>query len=518
MSSPTETPRSCADCPGCLSDTQVRTTFSGNFGAGVDLCGTHGHILSIPGSEAVNVSIKRKFAKSCPTFGENRATLAVPPARVAVAFDPPERTETKVLNCTSCQHYLPPEVVAQEFGWNASMCGAQGRLLLPHRLRVEPQECGYASYGVPRTSTMGLALSPLYDPPVMIGVSEVATAITEGSFTEPLEYVSDRPVTDADRAEGIRAWRKLVHPRYGEIKKPIWLPIFDPSAYSETELAMIPKTDDDEHPELYNDHQNLVWHAAVAMIGLDKAPVLTGEAGVGKTELFRHIAWLCQMPLLRINVSKNTEPDDLIGGTRFEANETIWYDGRLVKGYRRPWVIVIDEWNTAQDALLQTFRPMTDNSKQLVRESAQGKDVIRQEVTRHDWCLLGFTQNPSWDLKYVGTNQLSNADEERCLWVAVDLPSEEVERSILVNACLANGYELDAKVLDAIMAIAKDIRALTDPRRPTLSISWGIRPQIAVAQLTEYQSLMGAYKATVIDRLEPTQGDIIRNFVLRFES
>lgn len=518
MSSTTEAPRSCADCPGCLTDTQVRATFSGNFGAGTDLCGTHGHVLSIPGSDAVNVSIKRNFAKICPTYGENRAPTAVPQARVAVVVDLPEHTETKLSNCTSCKHFIPAEVVKQEFGWDAPMCGAQGRLLLAHRLRVEPQECGSASSGIPRTSTMGVIMTRVYDPPIVLGVSDVATAITDGSFVEPLEYVSDRPLTADDKAHGIRAWRKLVHPRYGELKKPVWLPIFDPSAFTEAERAMIPKTDDDEHPELYNDHQNLVYQAAVAMVGLDKAPVLTGEAGCGKTEMFRHLAWLCQMPFLRISVTKFTEPDDIIGGTMFEANETIWYDGRLTNGYRRPWVIVIDEWNTAQDALLQTFRPMTDNSKQLVRESAKGKDVIRQEVSRHDWCLLGFTQNPSWDLKYVGTNQLSNADEERCLWVAVDLPSEEVERSILVNACIANGYEIEAKTLDAIMAVAKDIRALTDPRRPTLSISWGLRPQIAVAQLTEYQSLMGAYKMVAIDRLEPTQGDIIRNFVLRFES
>jgi MoxR-like ATPase len=511
---PPEAARSCVDCPGCMTSDKVMQVYASSFGADTDICGTFGHVLSNPNqASSVNLKIKRKMANGCEKYGVNTSPMAVPTALVAIPDSSAIPTSGSLATCTACKNYVAPSTVQREFGWNAGLCAATGRLLMPSRLTQEPKTCGKAAFGENRSSTNGLVVSPMLDPEFLIDVDEIATAIVAEDFIEPLEYVTDRKVTDADRAEGILSWRKIMHPKYGDLKPAIWLPIMDPESYTEAERAMIPQTDDPEHPELYVDHQGLVYKVLVAMLGMDKAPVLNGEAGTGKTECFRHLAWMTQMPFVRISLNKNSEVDDLIGKWLFEDGQTVWHNGRLATAWGKPYVICLDEWNTPPDAVMQFLRPLTDNSKQLVVDAGKGA-----RINRHDFCLLGMAQNPSWDLKNIGTNQLSDADESRCAWIAVDMPSEEIERSIIVRHCLADGYEIEAKTLDAIMEIAKDIRQLTDPRKPSLSFSWGIRPQLSVASATKYLSLMEAYKIAIIDRLDPAQADTITNFVTVFES
>jgi MoxR-like ATPase len=286
------------------------------------------------------------------------------------------------------------------------------------------------------------------------------------------------------------------------------LPIFDPERFTEEQKELIPKTGDEEHPELYVDYAGLIYTLAVEWMELDETPALIGPAGVGKTEGLRHVAWLMQAPFRRLSFNAESDPDDIIGKWVFQGGETRFIEGRLTKGWKEDGVILMDEPNTSPDSVWQVIRPLTDNSKQLVLDTATG-----QHVTRADYCFPGMAMNPSWDARNIGTREIADADGNRLAVMFIGMPPDAVERHILIERCKLDGYELPAATLNSIMKVAADIREAADPEHGHLPITWGLRPQIAVARKTKWYSFEMAYRRAVTDRLEPQTANQILQYV-----
>jgi MoxR-like ATPase len=456
--------------------------------------------------------VHEHFASTCGSYGE-----PMPPtpeeARLTVAFPDPDRqvntqgtpNSAAVQSCSGCAHFVRDDAVAREFGWVTGMCSAKGKLVLTNRQTYEARDCDFRTFGAPRTETDGITLFPeyaddfgAYDP-----VKDFINNLSSGPV-DPLSYESDAPVTEAEQAEGVQAWRKIEDPETGN---STLLPIFRPSYFDEDMQALIPKTGDPEHPENYVDHFRGVYLAAVCWQELDETPALWGQAGTGKTELFRHLAWLMQLPFRRISITGSTELDDLAGKMRFNKEQGTYFQyGRLPMAWSHPGVICIDEPNTGAPDVWQFIRPLTDNSKQLVLDMNKG-EVIK----RHDSAYLGMAMNPSWDVKNVGTIEIGDADANRLFHVYVDLPPEKLEREIIKARVKLDGWELSGPQMDMLMGVARDLRALVVDG--SLPISWAIRPQIKVARALRWFDTVTAYRRAVADYLEPATQDIILDVV-----
>jgi hypothetical protein len=136
----------------------------------------------------------------------------------------------------------------------------------------------------------------------------------------------------------------------------------------------------------------------------------------------------------------------------------------------------------------------------LVLDAAKG-EVIKRHALR----TLVLAMNPSWDFRYIGAQEISDADGNRLLNKFVTMPPEEIERAILLKYCKdVDGFDLPTATLDKIMAIAKDIRNMTDTGQ--LAVSWGLRPQLAVSSLTEDFDLEECYRLAITDRLDQSEG------------
>lgn len=508
--------KSCETCPSFLGSAEASLFFK--KGTGAPMCARFGYLLGKPGlAPAAQSKITESYAASCSKHGEPRPTsithlttyVTGPDPEVMLNGMPQEWERIKVTNCTTCKNFVKPEVVLEEFGWVGGLCAQSGKLLLQNRFTREAESCSWRAPGEARESTTGLHLKPVYQNAFSMDATlNPMSAFMNGEapeIIEPNDWVTEKDVSDEDRAAGIRAFRKITDPRgSGNFT---FLPVYDLDHFVESDLVLIPRTGDDEHPELYVDHSGAVYDCAVAWMELDETPMAWGEPGVGKTELYRHIAWMMQVPFRRLSITESSEVDDIIGKPQYDPTRgTFFVYGRLPKAWQSPGVLVIDEPNVGPQAVWQTIRPLTDNSKQLVIDQNEG-----ERIDRHVDCFLGMAANPAWDVRNVGANQIADADGRRLFHLTLPLPPAQVERHIMRERCRLDGWEIDEKRLDVIMANATDIRNLA--KDGTIPISWGIAQQIKVARASRWFDMVTAYRRAVTDMLEPETADQILDFV-----
>ncbi len=491
--------KSCASCPSFLG---TREDISNFFGQNVDvaLCARFGKVLgsNLYSDAKQEQKLHRQIANACAEYGAPR-----PPAPSAhdlqVAF--PTVTSTRsdpslVKNCNGCANLVRRDIVMEKFGFSASLCRAKGKLILDSRSVYEARNC-QVSFLAPRDNRIDdVVLLPYYQGD--FGTVDPISDFLRGRTTEvpdPQKYKTDRPVTDDEAEAGINAWRKIVDPSDDE--RYTFLPIYRTDSFSEADQQLIPKHTDPEFPHMYIDHFGGVYLSAVAWTELDETPALWGVAGTGKTELYRHLAWLMGLPFRRISITASTELDDLAGKMHYDPSKGTYFQyGRLPKAWSTPGVLCIDEPNVGPPEVWQFLRPLTDNSKQLVLDVNNG-----EAISRHNDCYMGMAMNPAWDARNVGANPIGDADANRLLHVNVPLPPENVERQIIKSRVQKDGWELSGSVMSSVMTTAADIRAMCEDG--SLPTSWGIRPQIKVARLLRWFEPTIAYRRAVGDYLEP---------------
>lgn len=501
--------KKCSSCPSFCTESEAAMVFKRQPNA--SMCIRFGHMLSRAGlTDQANDRLQENFAMNCDSYGEERVSDK-PPHFIEARITAPDLeaaviTGKEVPTCKGCKNLIPSSAVFAELGYTVDMCAAKGRLIF--KPNEECRGCEFADPGPNRTSTDGLFLRPEYQENYVIPSSVVVGAYVgmSGSDVEPDEYPTDRPPTDWEEAHGVKAIRFVDDPH--ESGNKVEFPIFRKDWFTEEQRELIPATGDEEHPELYVDYSGLLYTLGVEWFELDETPALIGPPGVGKTEGLRHAAWLMQMPFRRISFNAESDPDDIIGKWLFQEGETRFIEGRLTKGWKETGVECLDEPNTAPESCWQVIRPLTDNSKQLVLDTATGQGVLRD-----DYCCPAMAMNPAWDARNIGARELADADGNRLASIYIGMPPEPVERYILTERCKIDGYDLPESILAKLVKIAADIREASDPEHGHLPITWGLRPQIAVARKTRWYDLEMAYRRAITDRLEPQTADMILQFV-----
>lgn len=520
---------SCVDCPSYLKADEVQSMFK--KGTGHPMCAKFGHAIGRPSAKPVQInSIAEAFGSSCDSFGQARPVdpplkpeMMVSMGDLSVQRGEPDKDE-RVNTCHECKHFVEPQAVRDGWGWTFPLCAATGRLLFPHRVAQEAKSCDWRSFGPTRKNLGDLKMAPMYEDAFDLDDDPIAVflrARKKGAmYLEPTTRTTDKPVDSDWAKQGVRAWEKVTSPDGSG--RHTYLPIYDPEFFPADERAKIPQSGDDEHPELYVDFSGAVYKIMVLWRELDETPMLWGMAGVGKTEIYRHLAWRMQLPFNRISLTAKSEVDDIIGSMRARAtptgSETYFHYGRLPLAWQRPGVTVLDEPNTAPDEIWQTIRPITDNSKQLVLDQNKA-----ERLDRNISQFLGMACNPAWDPRNVGANETADADGNRLMHMYMTLPPEAVERAILEDRCMLDGYDPNGEkhqtvageltTLDLVMRIASEIRMQSDPSVGTLPISWGIRPQIKVLRATKWFDLLTSYRLAVADLLEPEQAKVVLDII-----
>ena len=155
---------------------------------------------------------------------------------------------------------------------------------------------------------------------------------------------------------------------------------------------------------------------------------ITGLSGNGKTLSVEQACAAAGRELIRVNITIETDEDDLIGGFRLVNGETVWHNGPVIEALQRGAILLLDEVDLASNKIL------------CLQSILEGKGVFLKKIGKFVKPEIGFniiaTANTkgkgSDDGRFIGTNVLNEAFLERfALTFEQEYPTVSVETKIL---------------------------------------------------------------------------------------
>ena len=159
---------------------------------------------------------------------------------------------------------------------------------------------------------------------------------------------------------------------------------------------------------------------------------ITGMSGNGKTFGVEQACAALGRELIRVNITVETDEDDLIGGFRLVNGETVWHNGPVIEALERGAVLLLDEIDLASNKIL------------CLQSILEGNGVFLKKIGRFVRPNAGFnvfaTANTkgkgSDDGRFIGTNVLNEAFLERFpVTFEQSYPSVKTEEKILNLLC-----------------------------------------------------------------------------------
>ena len=136
---------------------------------------------------------------------------------------------------------------------------------------------------------------------------------------------------------------------------------------------------------------------------------ITGLSGNGKTFSVEQACAQLGRELIRVNITIETDEDDLIGGFRLVNGETVWHNGPVIEALERGAILLLDEIDLASNKIL------------CLQSVLEGSGVFLKKIGKFVRPRAGFniiaTANTkgkgSDDGRFIGTNVLNEAFLER---------------------------------------------------------------------------------------------------------
>ena len=181
---------------------------------------------------------------------------------------------------------------------------------------------------------------------------------------------------------------------------------------------------------------------------------ITGMSGNGKTLGIEQACAALKREIIRVNITIETDEDDLIGGFRLVNGETVWHNGPVIEALERGAILLLDEVDLASNKIL------------CLQSVLEGKGLFLKKTGRYVERRPGFnifaTANTkgkgSEDGRFIGTNVLNEAFLERfALTFEQEYPTVATETKILEKAAGSLGV-LDKEFCEHLANWADIIR------------------------------------------------------------
>ena len=200
-----------------------------------------------------------------------------------------------------------------------------------------------------------------------------------------------------DYKQGIGKWNLTVQERLEKTYEA-------PAAAPAIQQNLVPSKDDNYVP-----FGNFTDVKKIIQSGIFYPTFITGLSGNGKTFSVEQACAALNRELIRVNITIETDEDDLIGGFRLVDGNTVWHNGPVVEALQRGAVLLLDEIDLASNKIL-CLQPVLE-----------GKGLFLKKIGQYVTPKAGFnviaTANTkgkgSDDGRFIGTNVLNEAFLER---------------------------------------------------------------------------------------------------------
>ena len=184
---------------------------------------------------------------------------------------------------------------------------------------------------------------------------------------------------------------------------------------------------------------------------------ITGLSGNGKTMNVQQACAASKRECIRVNITIETDEDDLLGGYRLQDGQTVWQNGPVIEAMERGAVLLLDEIDIASNKIM-CLQPILEGNGVFIKKinkfvkPANGFNVIATANTKGQG---------SEDGKFIGTNILNEAFLERFpITVEQSYPSNKNEIKMLDNVMTQKGLtkQVDKKFAENLITWADIIR------------------------------------------------------------
>ena len=157
---------------------------------------------------------------------------------------------------------------------------------------------------------------------------------------------------------------------------------------------------------------------------------VTGLSGNGKTMMVEQVCAKLRRECYRINVTVETDEDDLIGSNTLVDGNIVWREGPVLKAMRKGAVLLIDEIDLASNKIM-CLQSILEGRGYLIKKTGE-------YVSPADGFTIIATANTkgkgSDDGRFIGTNILNEAFLERfSITMEQEYPSNPIETKILIK-------------------------------------------------------------------------------------
>jgi hypothetical protein len=184
------------------------------------------------------------------------------------------------------------------------------------------------------------------------------------------------------------------------------------------------------------------------------APVyITGMSGNGKTTMVEQICAASGRECIRVNITAETDEDDLIGGFRLINGETKFVFGGVVQAMQRGAILLLDEIDLGTERMM-CLQPVLEGKGIYIKKigmfvkPAQGFNVV----------ATANTKGKGESDRFVGTRCMNEAFLDRfSYWFEQDYADKTIEARIIIRKMKAYGKE-DKEFAQYLVKWAETIR------------------------------------------------------------
>ena len=181
---------------------------------------------------------------------------------------------------------------------------------------------------------------------------------------------------------------------------------------------------------------------------------ITGLSGNGKTLAVTQACAVAKREMIRVNITIETDEDDLLGGYRLRDGQTIWQNGPVIEAMERGAVLLLDEIDLASNKIM-CLQPILEGSGIYVKKINK---FVKPKFGFNVIATANTKGQGSDDGKFIGTNVLNEAFLERFpITFEQEYPAAKTEQKIVATKLKSTG-KADDKFATNLVTWADVIR------------------------------------------------------------